>query len=182
VRFQNSATGLDLGFYAARSYSLKRPPKDGPALDPLLREVCDWVVGPGRAELAAAMGSSSVAVRLVFGQNQAQMSFAEDQHLVGDLGPGGEHEPFRISVRPGTSGRDLHRLDTGTGQDRVDRLGELPGPVADQEPEVRGPITEVHEQIADLLGGPRPVRVRGDPDDVHVAGADLHHEEAIHAL
>ena len=25
--FQNSATGLDLGFYAARSYSLRRPPR-----------------------------------------------------------------------------------------------------------------------------------------------------------
>ena len=27
--FQNSATGLDLGFYATRSYSLKRPPRTG---------------------------------------------------------------------------------------------------------------------------------------------------------
>ena len=27
--FQNSATGLDLGFYAARSYSLTRPPRTG---------------------------------------------------------------------------------------------------------------------------------------------------------
>jgi hypothetical protein len=24
-------------------------------------------------------------------------------------------------------------------------------------------VAEVHQQIADLLGGPRPVRVRGDP-------------------
>jgi len=29
VGFQNSATGLDLGFYAARSYSLMRPPRMG---------------------------------------------------------------------------------------------------------------------------------------------------------
>ena len=29
VGFQNSATGLDLGFYAARSYSLMRPPRTG---------------------------------------------------------------------------------------------------------------------------------------------------------
>ena len=29
VGFQNSATGLDLGFYAARSYSLRRPPRTG---------------------------------------------------------------------------------------------------------------------------------------------------------
>jgi hypothetical protein len=30
----------------------------------------------------------------------------------------------------------FHHLDPGTGQHRVERLGELPGPVADQEPEV----------------------------------------------
>jgi hypothetical protein len=29
VGFQNSATGLDLGFYAVRSYSLMRPPRTG---------------------------------------------------------------------------------------------------------------------------------------------------------
>jgi hypothetical protein len=29
VGFQNSVTGLDLGFYAARSYSLMRPPRMG---------------------------------------------------------------------------------------------------------------------------------------------------------
>jgi transposase-like protein len=29
VGFQNAATGLDLGFYAARSYSLMRPPSTG---------------------------------------------------------------------------------------------------------------------------------------------------------
>jgi hypothetical protein len=29
VRFQNSAIGPDLGFYAARSYSLMRPPSTG---------------------------------------------------------------------------------------------------------------------------------------------------------
>ncbi len=29
VGFQNSATGLDLGFYATRSYSLRRPPRMG---------------------------------------------------------------------------------------------------------------------------------------------------------
>ena len=32
------------------------------------------------------------------------------------------------------------------------------------------------------LRGPRRVRVRGDPQDVHVAAADLHHEQAVQAL
>jgi hypothetical protein len=40
-----------------------------------------------------------------------------------------------------TSGRDLQGLDAGDGQYRVERIGELPGPVADQELEVRGAVT-----------------------------------------
>ena len=53
VGFQNSATRVGLGFYAARSYSLRRPPRLGPSW---IRswEVGDRMVGPGRAELAAA--------------------------------------------------------------------------------------------------------------------------------
>jgi hypothetical protein len=79
------------------------------------------------------------------------------------------------------SRRDLRGLDTGAGQGRVERGGELPGPVADQEPEVRGAITQVHQEITDLLGGPQPVWVRGHAEDVHVAGADLDHEQAVQA-
>jgi len=91
------------------------------------------------------------------------VAFAEDEHAIGYLGPGGEHEPFRISIRARTSGRDLQGLDAGAGQGSVERIGELPSPIADQEPEVGGVIAEVHREVADLLGGPRPVRVGGDP-------------------
>jgi len=71
------------------------------------------------------------------------MAFAEDQHPVGDFGPGCEHEPFRVSVRTWAAGRDLHGLDTSVGQDCVERFGELSGPVANQEPEARGAITQI---------------------------------------
>ena len=95
---------------------------------------------------------------------------------------GGEHEPFRVGVRAGASGRDLHGLDTGAGQDRVEGAGELPGTVADQEPEVGGAVAEVHQEVPDLLGGPGPVWVRGHAEDVLIAGANLDHEEAVQAL
>jgi len=108
--------------------------------------------------------------------------FTEDQHPVGDLRPGGEHEPFRVGVRARAPRRYLHRLDAGAGQDRVEGRGELPGPVSDQEPEARGPVTEIYQEIADLLRGPRPVRIGGHPEDVHVAGTDLHDEQAVQAL
>jgi hypothetical protein len=61
------------------------------------------------------------------------------------------------------------------------RRGALPGPVADQEPEACGAVAEIHQEMADLLGGPGPVRVRGDSENVCVAGADLDDEEAMQA-
>jgi hypothetical protein len=100
----------------------------------------------------------------------------------GDLGPGREHEPFRVGIRARTPGRDFHGFDAGAGQERVEGRGELPGPVPDQESEVRGAIAEIHQEVADLLCGPRPVRVRGHAEDMHIPGADLDHEEAVQAL
>jgi hypothetical protein len=44
-------------------------------------------------------------MRLIFGHDQSQVSLSEDQHPVGDLGPGGEYEPLGKSVRTRASGR-----------------------------------------------------------------------------
>jgi hypothetical protein len=57
----------------------------------------------------------------------------------------------------------------------------LPGPVADNEPKVRGAITQIHQQVADLLYCPSPVRIRGHAEEVQVAAADLHDEQAVQA-
>jgi len=124
------------------------------------------------------MGASSVVAGLILGQDRPQVPLAEDQHPVGDLGPGGEHEPFCVSVRARAAGRDLHDLDCGVGQGRAGRRGELPGPVTVQEPEAGGAITEIGQEVADLLHGPGTVGVRGDPGDVQVAGAGLYDEQA----
>ena len=76
------------------------------------------MIGPWRVDLAA-MGPSSAVMGLIAGQDHPQVSFTEDQHPVGDLGLGGEHGSIRISVRARAPGRDVHRLDTSSGQDRV---------------------------------------------------------------
>jgi hypothetical protein len=52
--------------------------KDGLTLDPLARKVRDRVIGPGRAELAAAMGATSVVMSLVLGKDCPQVPPAED--------------------------------------------------------------------------------------------------------
>jgi hypothetical protein len=101
------------------------------------------------------------------------MSFAEDQHPVGDFGPGGEHEPFGVGVRPGLRGGIFTALMPALARTGVEGSGELAGPVADQEPELCGAVTEVHQEIPDLLCSPRPVRLCGDPEDVHASALDL---------
>jgi hypothetical protein len=65
------------------------------------------------------MGSPSVVVGLVLGQDAVQVAFAEDEHPVGGLGPGGEDEPFGIGVGTRTPGRNLYAVDAGAGQNRI---------------------------------------------------------------
>jgi len=155
--FQESATGPDLGLYAVGSYSLMRPPRTGRRLiRSWERSATGWSGRGGRRW--RLRWAPSVVVRLVLGEDCSQMPRAEDQHAVGDLGPGGEHEPFRISVRARASGRDLTAWIPASARTASNDAGELPGPVPDQEPEVRGAITQIRQQVADLLHGPGTVR------------------------
>ena len=107
---------------------------------------------------------------------------AEDEHAVGDLGPGGEHEPFRISIRAGTSGRDFTASMPASARSASKDAVNCRARCADQELEGRGAVAQVHQEVADLLGGPRPVWMGRDPEDVHVAGADPDDEQAVQAL
>jgi hypothetical protein len=47
--------------------------------------------------------------------------------------------------------------------------------------QVRGAITQIHEQVTGLLGRPCSGGVGGDAQDVHAAGLDLHHEQDVQA-
>jgi hypothetical protein len=63
------------------------------------------VVWPGRAELATPVGPPTVVASGVGRQDGSQVSFAEDQHMVGEFGSGGEHESLGEAVRSGLSGQ-----------------------------------------------------------------------------
>ena len=58
---------------------------------------------------------------------------------------------------------------------------ELGISVADQEPELLGAVTEVHQQVAGLLGDPRAGGMGGDPGEEHAAAAVLDHYEDVEA-
>jgi hypothetical protein len=62
----------------------------------------------------------------IAGQDCPQVPFADDQHLIDDLGPGGEHEPFRIGVRLRIPRRNRHHFDAGTSQYRIERAANCP--------------------------------------------------------
>jgi hypothetical protein len=89
------------------------------ALGPLLGELGDGFVGP---ELAAARRLSSVVVRAYSAGNRPQVALTEDQHQVGDLGPGGEQEPFRIGIRAMASERDGFDARSGPASNQVNML------------------------------------------------------------
>jgi hypothetical protein len=57
----------------------------------------------------------------------------------------------------------------------------LTGPIPDQEPEPVRALLQVHQQVPRLLHCPRPVRVRGHAQDMHMAGTEFEHEEHVDA-
>jgi hypothetical protein len=121
--------------------------------------VPNGVVCLGRAELVTSVWSSAVVVPGVLGQHGSQVSLIEDQHPVGEFGSRGEHESFGEAVRSGPAWRNLDDLDACVSQDAVERCRELAGSIADEKPEFRGPLAEIHQEIAGLLCGSRTVRM-----------------------
>jgi hypothetical protein len=119
-----------------------------------------------RTQLQRSMRPPRVVVRGIQGKHPTEVSLSEDQHPVGDLGADGQHEAFGVAVRPRTARRDLDHLDTRVRHDRVERRRELPGAVADEEPEQGDVLAEVHHEVAGLLRGPGPVGMSGHTQDV----------------
>jgi hypothetical protein len=78
---------------------------------------------------------------LVLGQDRPEMPFAEDEHPIGELCPGGEHELSRVSVhpwRPRQCGDDPKTF----GLDHLpERGGEDWAAIADQEPQLAEAVT-----------------------------------------
>lgn len=63
-----------------------------------------------------------------------------------------------------------------TCEDIIECRSERAVPVTNQEPEPPGPLAEVHQEVASLLGSPRTCRMGGHAQDVHGPGLEFHHE------
>ncbi len=113
----------------------------------------------GWVKAAGAMRSAAVVVPNIFREHCTQVPPVEDQHAVGEFGSDRVHEPFGKTVRPRATWRNPDHADAHIGQDRIERCGELAGPVADEEPELGDAIVKIHHQVADLLGGPPTIGI-----------------------
>ena len=120
-----------------------------------------------------------IEVAHVLVNNSVGVSVVVDQQPVGALGADTADEPFRIAVCPWRARRDLDHLDVVGGEDGIEGIGELGVPITDQETERADLVAQVHQQIAGSLGRPGRGRVSGHPEQVHPAGAHLHHEQNV---
>ena len=120
-------------------------------------ETWGGMTGAWWATLQRSMWPTAVVVGGVPGKDVAQVSFAEDQDAVGELGSNGQDEAFGEAVRSRTSRRDLHGVNPGPAQDGVERGGELTGSVADQEPNGGGMVVRSISKLRACWVAQRPV-------------------------
>jgi len=108
--------------------------------------------GDRNLEVDAAVGSGSVVVPEVGGEDALQVMTVPDQCPVQTLGAHGTHSTFGIGVARGARGGIFNCLDTNSGEHRVERGGELGVAVADHKPEPLNVFVEVHQQVTGRLG------------------------------
>src|SRR5262249_28871298 len=134
------------------------------------------------AKVASAVWLSTVVVPDVFRDYHTRVPLTEDQYPVSEFGSDRAYEPFGEAIRLRTTRRNPNYADADISEDRVERRGELTGPISDEEPELTDAIIKIHHQIADLLRRPPAIRVRGRAQQVHRPAADLQHEKHVDPL
>jgi hypothetical protein len=95
-----------------------------------------------------------IVVDLVLVQDPPQMVLVPDQGAVQELAPASADPAFGDRVHARCPDVAEHGLDPGTGEDRVERGGEVRAAVADHELDPVRLLAEIHDQVAGLLGGP----------------------------
>ena len=125
------------------------------------------VSGAGDALGDALVRAGRVVVRLVLGQDGAQVLFSEDQDSVQDLAAQGAGEALAGRVHPGSLDGGAQDPGAVCLEDRIEGLGEIRSAVANQELEVLEPFAEAEREVAGLLHSPFASGVRGDAAKMH---------------
>jgi hypothetical protein len=129
--------------------------------------------------LQRSVRTVGVVVHGVLPQHYCEVARSADQQVVEAFTTQGADPALGDGVGSRRANRGADDADVGRGEHSVEGGGELAVPVADQEAKPVGVVLEVHEQIAGLLGHPRPGGVGGDPGKVYAAGAVLDHHQDV---
>ena len=98
-----------------------------------------------------------IVVGLVLAQGLPQMVLIPDQGAVQEFAAASADPAFGDRVHARRLDVAEHGPDPGIGENGVERSGVVRAAVADNELDLVRLLAEVHDQVAVLLGGPRPV-------------------------
>jgi hypothetical protein len=116
-----------------------------------------------------------IVVDLVLVQDPPQMGLVPDQGAVQELAPASADPAFGDRVHARRPDVAEHGPDPGTGEDRVERSGEVRTAVPDHELDPVRMLAEVHDQVAGLLDGPFPGGMRSDSENPDAPAGVLDH-------
>ena len=107
------------------------------------------------------------------------MTSAEHEHPVEAFGSNRPDPAFRVGVGPRRSDRRLDHPDALGSEHLVEAGRELGIPVPDHELDGPTPVEEITGEVASQLGDEGTGRMVGDPEDLHLPGRQVDHEEHV---
>jgi hypothetical protein len=127
-----------------------------------------------RSEVQPAVWPPLVVVGHVDPQDSLEVASTQDERPVQAFPPDGPHPALGEGVRPRSLERGENRGDALGGEDRIEALGELGVPTADQEAEWR-----MLGEVSSLLGHPRRVRMPCHAGHVNAPRPQLDGEQHV---
>jgi hypothetical protein len=118
-------------------------------------------------------------VGLVPAQDPPQMSLVPDEGPIEDLAAAPADPAFSDRVHARRLDVAEHGPDPGIGENGVERSGVVRAAVANNELDLVRLLAEVHDQVAGLLGGPRPGGMHCDAEDADAPGGVLDHGQDV---
>ena len=122
-----------------------------------------------------------VVLGLVLTKDVQQVELVPDQRLVEQFTSAAADPALHDRVRAGCSDGAAQDRDAGVAKHGVDGGGERGVAIAEQEPDRRDLLVEVHHQVAGHLGHPRVVRMSGDAEDPDPPGGVVDDGEGVGA-
>jgi hypothetical protein len=126
-----------------------------------------------------AVWPALIVVGLVFAQDPPQMGLVPYERAVQELAAASPDPALGDGVHSGRMDVAEHGPDACVDEDRVERGREVRAAVADHELDPMCLLTEIHQEVACLLGGPLRCGMESDSEDADAPVGVLYHGQDI---